>query len=219
MNIKSVLGFVAAGLLATGSGKANEIKFQLFDNGTFASTGTGQLMGLSYSSSLSASSPLQALTSGGAYGPFALGSFTLVRDPRNDNYQNAIFDLAVTFALPTGLTGGSSAAFVADLTGNIHKPSASQNDQLTIDFGAGSQKLFSFNNGSQQGSFLFSIVDPLLIDLPKGQNSATGTLYGNISNADTFAPTPEPGTLLLLATSLIGLGIYVMRKSQRRAQS
>jgi hypothetical protein len=207
------------GLLMACTAFADEIL--LWDTGSFQNTGTAQYKGLGYVSSLPSTAPLGATTSGGVYGPFELGLFTLTRGSKNENYSDGLFDLDVRFGLPTGISTGWAQLFTATLKGEVQKLSNPHPDEVTIDFGS-SSRILSVDNGAYTSSFQFSIFDPVTISLPGDKNSASGVLWGRISAASmtannppiSIAPVSEPlSTLMLLSTALVGLGL-VLRKTR-----
>jgi hypothetical protein len=139
----------------------------------------------------------------------SLGSFSVDRAIQY-NYASSVFNLLVSFTLP----GLASDDFVAAISGNINQ---SGNGTITIDFNQ-TPVLFEFTDAGGSGTFELVISsDP---QLQRGVASAS--ISGLLQNL-TYTPTsiesdpvstvPEPSSLLLLVTGMIGGGLCRKRRS------
>src|SRR5437868_12747977 len=109
-------------------------------------------------------------TSLGFAGFSNLGSYTLSSSA--GNYTNSVVDLTVSFTVPTGISGGASSIFVANLFGNVN---TNAQGGVTIVFSNPTQN-FNFANASGTGSFSFT-VNPVSLN-PGGTTAVSGFLTG-----------------------------------------
>ena len=125
-----------------------------------------------------------------------LGTFTLtIADLGQAESVAGSFTLNITFTGPAGTVGGQGRSFNANLTGRILPFSGFEG--VLIDFN-NTPVLFTFNDGVNSGSFTLSLPDVLV---PSGNSGVQITAL--ITGSQT--PIPEPATLFLLATALIGV--------------
>lgn len=125
-----------------------------------------------------------------------LGTFTLsIAGLGQAQSVAGSFTVNITFTAPAGIAGGQSLSFNANLTGNILPFSGFEG--VLIDFN-NTPVTFTFNDGVNSGSFTLALADMLV---PSGDSGAQIT--ARITGSQTAIP--EPATLFLLTTGLIGV--------------
>lgn len=178
---------VAVFALASGSARADEITLA----GSSSSTPPSGISFLPGS--------FNGMTSGGFVAFSNLGSFSLSTTPTT---YSGVVNLQVAFSLPTGITGGGSTTFVANLFGNV---STTATGGVSIVFSNPTQT-FAFSNGSGSGSFTFTVNS---ISINPGGTTAVS---GFVTNA-VFTPVPEPSGLVLLGAGLLVTSLLGLKKS------
>lgn len=164
-------------MLVSGSARADDITLA----GTTSSTPPAGISFLPGSFS--------GTTSGGFAAFGDLGAYTL--SSTAGTYSGTVA-LQITFSLPTGISGGSSTTFVANLCGNVN---TSADGGVSIIFTNPTQN-FTFTNAGGSGSFTFT-VNSLSIS-PGG----TTDLTGYVSNA-VYTSVPEPSSGMMLGAGLL----------------
>jgi len=176
--LSSTVMLAAILVLGVGRAKADEITV----GGTTASNAP---TGITFTAG-----SFNGTTSLGFAGFSNLGSYTLSSSA--GNYTNNVIDLTVTFTVPTGISGGASSIFVANLFGNVN---TNAQGGVTIVFTNPTQN-FNFSNASGTGSFSFT-VNPVSLN-PGGTTAVSGFVSGG-----SIIPAAEPSGALLLGAGLL----------------
>ena len=139
--------------------------------------------------------------------PLNLGSFSLGCFVCAGNFTPYDFDLLVDFTVPIGIS--SSAVINGDVKGKLSGSFLGTSNTVGIDFTGLSH--FTYSNGQGSGSFDLAVNSIAAESIPV--NGGSRTVTGNISNTTFTASTPEPASIALLGTLMIGLAIYRRKRS------
>jgi hypothetical protein len=182
---------------------ADVLPFQWSTTGTFSSPGLPS--GLSFVGAPLAG--VQNTAADGSLSAINLGHF--VFDNISTDYTGT-FTLTVDFFRPNG---AMDPAYTVTLVADAN--SSGGNDSLTINFPSASQYSFAGTDGS--GTFMFGVEN--VFDFRNGSHTDTVNLLGDVTGAsfkssttDT-SPVPEPSSVLLLCTALVGFAFVARKKS------
>ena len=128
-----------------------------------------------------------------------LGSFSVTGDAAS--YTGAHFWLDVIFSTPT--ITNATTVFTAALRGSV---TASANGLVGIRFDPGSQ-IFNYTSGDQTGDFTLWVNN---VSLTPGGSAVA--LTGDVERGLTMTTTPEPSSMVLMATALAGFAGFVRKR-------
>jgi hypothetical protein len=181
--VVSILLMLAVSAFASQSARADELTLA----GTTSSTNP---LGITF-----AVGSFSGTTSSGFAGFSNLGSYTLSSGA--GTYAGSTVDLTVTFTLPTGIAGGATTSFTANLFGSVNTNAQGGVDIVFVN----PSQTFTFSNASGSGSFTLNLNNVSLS--PGGTTALSGYITGAV-----FTPVPEPSAMLLLGAGLLLMPLF-----------
>ena len=198
------LGLVVAAMFTSAQLQAQSIEFKGSTGGCFyvGSTCSATSFGfLSFTGGAfdkwTTSAGNATLSGANSLGVFSLGAGTY-------DYTGATFLLNVFFELPT--LADPNVIYEAALLGDVEQGDGGVNIHFA------SSPVFYFNGPDYSGSFTLSVADVNLDPVLAAKAGATGFIQ---SSVNTPTVTPEPATMVLMATGFVGLVPAVRRRRRK----
>lgn len=195
-----ILTVAAMAILTISQGEARADEVTLSGSTTGTVTGVPQLTFTGNSSFTGTTS----LGFGALSGPNSLGTFFLSTSPTQ--LVAGSFSLNIVFTEPVGINGGQSTTYTATITGSV-SPNVNQGGvNITFNQPSGGT-VFTFSEAFTTGTFTLTINNVFV------QSGQGAPVLAGFTGSQTAIP--EPATLLLMGTGLLGVSAKMRRRRKR----
>jgi len=195
------LSIAAIAMIGLGQSVARADEVTVIGSSTGVVTGVPQLTFAGNSFDATTALGLGALS-----GVNRLGTFALAMAPLQP--LAGTFALHVSFVAPTGISGGQDTTYTATISGSV-SPNLDQGGVNVVFNQPPSGTVFTFSAGGTTGSFSLTIAN-LFVETGRSADLTAGVAGGQVG-------LPEPGSMLLLGTGLLGLAGAARRRFRSRS--